>query len=632
MDSDSGSKRPDHVVILVHGMGKALKGGTLQEWAQPLLNSLNDIALDGRDLLPEDSEFRRLPPLIIDSADALEETPNTWIRVLRATPKDANDYARIVITEASWGKDFRPATAGATYAWAWKSTVIVIRRVARLLSWNIMPRAWAAYLGKSLSWIRPALALLLVILFFPLIALGLVVLGLVLVLTPIPGVGRLVGSFISLFADFLGDPETWQRRPLQAAAMRDTVSRAILACKGTAEDPWTDTQVTVLAHSQGAAISAQVIFQGGLDVTNFICVGNGLPLLGYARWGDEISPDLLGQVQQDHSLIQNAAAAQDLPASPVKDWLRHRNMPRWINLWARFDFVPAGPVGPTAGRDNEATFKELYTGGDGNNYGPEEHPIYNSSALIKDHIVYSRNRVEVIDPVAQLIYRDCAAAPAATAIPVPGSDGLWLPPLEEQGADGDARLRAHHNLVKSLGMTRLLAFIAGAAVSGQLLQWLSAWSFPGYLAKCSKIAADAPFVIWPCTSAPEWSNPNDLWILFLMAALIGSLLLQMLNGWIWNALHRRVERRRTKSDVRLTAPGHGYLVIYLLAVFLLTVAMPVTITVTGMGNGLAGPQLVWVGAYVALFAVLVALSLTGQPLKPMRARLPKVTTVGAVGD
>ena len=43
---DAAERRPDHVVVFVHGMGKALKGGTLQEWAQPLTQSLNDLSLD----------------------------------------------------------------------------------------------------------------------------------------------------------------------------------------------------------------------------------------------------------------------------------------------------------------------------------------------------------------------------------------------------------------------------------------------------------------------------------------------------------------------------------------------------------------------------------------------------------
>lgn len=618
MDNRVAPQKPDHVVILVHGMGKALKGGTLQEWAQPLLLSLNDIALDHRDRLPGDSPFRKLPPLIIDSADAVYDSPNTWVRVLRANPEHADDYARIMITEASWGKDFQPATAGATYAWAWKSTIIVLRRVARLLSWNLMPQAWAKFLGGSLSWVRPALAILLLILFLPLIAVGLLVLGLVLALTPIPGVGRLVGSFISLFADFLGDPETWQRKPLQAAAMRETVSRTILQCRGPADDPWVGTQVTVLAHSQGAAISAQAILNGQLEVTNFICVGNGLPLLGYARWGGKVHPHRTGRHQQLNSMEQASPDAQEPPGNPVTDWLHHPHRPLWINIWARFDFVPAGPVGPTAGRDNEETFKELYTGGDGNNYGPEEHPVYNSSALVKDHIVYSRNRIEVIDPVAQLVYRDCKAAP------IQAQGGLWLPSLEVHGADGDPRLKVHQRMVKSLGMTRPLAFTAGALLSWQLMQWLSAWATPGYLAKCSKIAAGAPFVIWPCTDAPEWSRPQDLWILLLVAALVGILVLQILNGWIWTALHRRVERRRTEADVPLKVPGHGYVVLYLAAVFLVTVAIPVAIAALpmGTGNSLAGSGLVWVAGYVALYAVLVVLSLTGQTLKPLPARVP----------
>lgn len=72
------SGRPDHVVVFVHGMGRALKGGTLQEWAQPLMLSLHDLSLD---LVPDVQH----PHLVITKANAVGDAPEVWVKVLRGT-------------------------------------------------------------------------------------------------------------------------------------------------------------------------------------------------------------------------------------------------------------------------------------------------------------------------------------------------------------------------------------------------------------------------------------------------------------------------------------------------------------------------------------------------------------------
>ncbi|WP_133162913.1 hypothetical protein [Arthrobacter glacialis] len=603
MDNPVTRRNPDHVVILVHGMGKALKGGTLQEWTQPLLQSLNDIALDYRDRDETDPEFRTLPPLIIDSADAVRESPNTFIRVLRANPRYKDDYASILITEASWGKDFLPATAGATYGWAWPSAVKVIFRAARLVSWNMVPQVAAKHVSEHMPWLRWILAVLVTILASPLIAVGLIVLGVLIVLTPIPAVGRLTGSFISLFADFLGDPETWQRKPLQAAAMRERVSHALLKWSGDPEKKVKATPVTVLAHSQGAAISAQVLLQGGVHAQNFICVGNGLPLLGYARWGDFI---LRKHHKHDESIFGAIGLRKVTPnpeQDPIRDWKNHASNLRWVNLWAKFDFVPAGPVGGTAGQDNEEAFKNMSTGTLGSDYGPEEHAIYNSSALIKDHIVYSKNRIEVIDPVAQLIFRDCAIPPEKI------TGDLWLPPLATGNPIIDTRMRVHQRMVKCLGLGRVLAFTAGALLSWQLL---------------SNPAVTETLFRLPLVNMPQmqWFRQNDELTWLTVTALLGVIILQILNRWLWVLLHGRVERRRTSDGKPVEAVGQECLVLNLAAVFLLSVAVPAAVVTMSAAPVLVGLPLIWILGYVGLFAVLVVISLAGRPVKPLPARVP----------
>lgn len=293
------------------------------------------------------------------------------------------------------------------------------------------------------------------------------------------------------------------------------------------------TPVTVLAHSQGAAISAHVLLQGGVRAQNFICVGNGLPLLGYARWGDFI---LRKHHMHDESVFGAMGLRKVTPTpllDPIQDWKNHASNLRWVNLWAKFDFVPAGPVGGTAGQDNEEAFKNMYTGSMGNDYGPEEHGIYNSSALIKDHIVYSKNRIEVIDPVAQRIFRDSAIPPKAIP-PKKVIGDLWLPTLATGSPTIDTRLKVHQRMVKCLGTGRVLAFMAGALLSWQLLR--------------NTALTETLFRI-PLVNIPQmqWFRQNDGLTWLTVTALLGVIILQILNRWLWEVLHGRVERRRTSD-------------------------------------------------------------------------------------
>ncbi|ALE05870.1 hypothetical protein AL755_10970 [Arthrobacter sp. ERGS1:01] len=597
--------KPDHVLVLVHGMGPELKGGTLQEWAQPFLQSLNDIALDHRDALPRGSLFHDYPALIVDAADAVSDAPTTWVRVLKAHPVVGDEYLDLVITEASWGNDFIPATVRATYDWSWGVMVTVVRRAARMVWWNMYPRAHAGLWGWILRRLRDGAMALICAVAFPAIILGMILLALAILGTPIPAVGRLVGKLLTAFADFLGDPATWQRKQMQAAAMRQRVAETI--------ERWPDdhlattakpTRVSVLAHSQGAAISAQVLLQGRVAASNFICVGNGLPLLGYARWGGR---------------SQAGGTTMAPKRNPVQDWLECSPGLRWINLWAKFDFVPAGPVASDAGANNTEAFRELYGRSPEESPGPEEHPIYNSSALIKDHIVYSQNRIEVIDPVAQLIYI-AADQPATT----PGQ--LWLPPLTVPRNSLvpalQTRVKVHRLLVRCLGMARLLAFISGAIMVVPLLAKVTAWPWVGRLTFCKITALNNQIVLWPCTQAPEWHRPGDWWILIVGIIVLGCLTQQVVNGWIWGMLHGRVERRRTLMGAHVPQAGFGALVCYLACVLLLAVALPLAVVelLSAHPATVSGAGLAWAAGYVALAIALTVLSLVGRPIAARPAR------------
>jgi hypothetical protein len=383
-------------------------------------------------------------------------------------------------------------------------------------------------------------------------------------LSHIPGIGRLLSSFVSTLADFLCDPQAWGRKPLQAAAMRQRVRDTLLRW-----DHDNSIDVTVVAHSQGAAIAGQVLFQGEKRgrATNFVSVGSGLKLLGYARWGGQ-------------------------SVDPVADWLENPEV-RWINAWGKFDFVPAGPIS-TESNGTSPVFRKLYDRaslGDGGP-GPEEHPIYNRSALIYDHIVYSQNRIEIIDPIARLVL-----GPSNE----PGS--LWF-----RGIDNDRRRRPHRVLVKTLGLTRVLSVATGILTAPFLLAWLEAQSWVRSIARCAATPSeqDPWWSVWRCSASGAW------WVLIVAAAIITGALIWTLNALIWNWLHERVERRRKKNG---DLHGHRWwnVVTYLACVGALTVALPLIV---------ASPGDAFKIAYPLAAAVLCGACFIGTRIQPLPARIP----------
>jgi hypothetical protein len=580
-------RTPDHVVVFVHGMGRALKGGTLQEWAQPLAQSLCDLSLDA---FPNS----KYPSLVISKANAVGEAPEMLVKVLRGHDRKGDpNYLHVLMTEASWSTDFAPATALDTYWWAASMAKTVFRRSVYLLRWNMYPgreKGWRVLIWLFKWLLLTVVTVISIVLGLLLLFVTVILLLVVVLVAKFPGLGQWVSGFVALFADFLGDPQVWKKKPLQAAAMRQRIRDTLQRWDHDRGIP-----VTVVAHSQGAAVAGQVLFQGSQKAraTNFVTVGSGLGLLGYARWGGPTS-------------------------DPVADWLRTPEI-RWINVWGKFDFVPAGPIS-TDRNGPRPVFKKIYdrnSKGSGGP-GPEEHPVYNRSALIYDHIVYSKNRVEVIDPIAGLIFPE-QGGPAGES-----SDRLWF-----SGAQGDRRTRPHRVMVKSLGATRALAISAGALLAPVLLSLLASIPSARRLFQCN---TDQPeqgpwWSLWLCNgSSYQWASPGDWVILAVTGAVIAGILIAFLNGPLWTLLHCRVESRRKKprkrqhrkpGDLPRELPGEPAgnpwlnVILYLASSVLLTVALPML--------ALSAQPRSWL-IYAGSAAVLFAFCFTGTGISPLPAR------------
>lgn len=633
--------KPDHVVVFVHGMGEALKGGTLLEWSEPLIESLREVAMDNIDLAlkgktPSSTEPSP-PPLTIEAAHTTKDVPEIYVSVYKPeanspstqgpsfTTKD-NDPKRltVLLTEAHWAQDFTPSKTVTTWLWGLKVSVRVWWRSLTLVRWNlyILRSSRDTRLMKTLNGMLFLLSMVLIglvgLVTLPVLALLLLFLGVLIGLAKVPGIKPWAGKIVVLFGNFLGDPATWNKRPTQAAAMRQKVIDIV--------GGFPNTNVTVVAHSQGAAVAGQVILSGRILPTNFVTVGSGLPLLGYAKYGANYSDD------------------------PVKEWDEHASRLRWINLWGKFDFVPAGPMSVRFHKgcnalnvdqdssdgngeselsakpksDRRKLFKLIYSPKRGSRQlsGPEEHPIFNRSAMIRDHIVYSKNRIEVIDPLARLIYKNEDAPTEdpdrAEALP------LWF---EEPGLtpkkkkNEHIRLKRHRHMVIYLGISRFLVIWAGVflALPVTLLVQRLLSSRDGTL--CGPEVSP-----WPCVQSDFLWFSFDIrtdWALLLSVGILIFLFLWFLNGVVWNSLHRKIECRRDEQGKSFYG-GKWSLGLYLGTVGLLTIVFPAAVLLPWQINAgsISGiPNFVYfIYAAVLIFLVIASL-FAGKDIKPLPAKL-----------
>ncbi|MBC7724800.1 MAG: hypothetical protein H7146_08635, partial [Burkholderiaceae bacterium] len=190
-----------------------------------------------------------------------------------------------------------------------------------------------------------------------------------------------------------------------------------------------DGRIVVLAHSQGAAIAANVIFTvlpaspGAPQVDTLLTVGAAVSLLGPSR-------------------LRRGAA--DL-LTPVADWVASPTPVRWVNFWAVWDPFAAGPIADTH-RARYERWASAYRApavpgaepADDAASGPEERPVHNTAFPLTDHQGYAANTAQVIDPVA----RELAGLPPAPSV----LRRRWV------------------RIVKARGLARLLAIVIAVFV------------------------------------------------------------------------------------------------------------------------------------------------------------------------
>lgn len=376
-------------LVVVHGIGAQTRGATLVEWVEPLLRRIDWLSRttggDG----------------VAFEAVELAEDAHDMVRA-RADYRDGDGNRREVllrVTEAHWAQSFLAMRPGEVFAWGgmfvWRAFLRLAVHFSRILWLDPWWRVLSAPVVAAL-WAAGLVAATAVSLILPLLAVALVV----------PLVSNPVRAATDRLAEFVGDVAVWTRRPVRAAAMRAVVrSEVVDATARLAElagsegiDP-AETRVVVLAHSQGATISAQTLFDPGTreprpPVDVFLTLGATLTLLGSPRW----TTGRFSALRTALARVTKRAAAFD----PVEEWSRLPAPPRWLNFWAIWDPFTAGPIS-TSMTAREERWRDSFGRRAEPTRGPEEHPVHNTANPLTDHQSYVGNVAEVVDPVARLL-------------------------------------------------------------------------------------------------------------------------------------------------------------------------------------------------------------------------------------
>ncbi len=350
MAPDQEENDVDVALVVVHGIGQQLRGGTLVEWAEPLFERLDAL-----------SRRKTFGGAEITSATITGDSPAE----VRISVGIADGKTRTIsITEARWAESFIVQPPDAVIFWSITFVVKVLLRVlshmirlARLLRpwdffdprgivtawklrntpeaerkdiydkgdilWVIIPRLFASATGLAatlsvlVGGVIGLAAMAVIFWLVPVIAW--IALLLLALLSRLPWFGPRLKPALASLTSLIGDASVFTSSPIAAAAMRDVVRTSVKDARASAD------RVIVLAHSQGAAIAARAIARPSTP--------------------DYAKADALITVGAATALLRGPlfGSSQDPRWRPVAAWAQGYELP-WINMWGVWDPVAAGPV------------------------------------------------------------------------------------------------------------------------------------------------------------------------------------------------------------------------------------------------------------------------------------------------
>ncbi|TBN57013.1 hypothetical protein EYE40_06150 [Glaciihabitans arcticus] len=566
-------------LVVVHGIGQQKTSQTLLEWAEPVLRRLDWLALQRRILRPTaPTGIRRVgvdrldevrPLRVPTGADDPDDSALLFERVVTSSPEDnqVRAYAEyegndseprlldLTVTEARWADAFLAMGRSEVFDWGLGFAFRAILRLGIYFGRVVtLPprREWnranpLRKLFAALLWIvaGPLLAALWMVL-VAVALLVVVTLPLAGPLLLIPGLKTWLDPLMRTLVEFIGDAAVWTRRPVRAAAMRevvrDGVQRARARLDAIPDDADTEKLLVVVAHSEGAAISAETLFsrvsgEREVQVDVLVTVGAGVTLLGVSNW--------LGYIADEDDLD----ATSLYPRNLVRAWANHHPETAWLNMWGIWDPVPSGPIS-----NGEAARNERWRFANGlrleasDAIGPREYPVHNTGFAFTDHGAYSSNIAQVIDPVTRIVMGlDRQAGPTF---------------VEEPGLHAQAVVREanHVRSVKAAGLQR--AAIVTLALLALAPPLFAGFAAGGRLILSGLVAAFGPLVR-PLESLfgfdlsrklLETLLANDL--LMGGGTLIGTVaLLSWFSSRLWRSYVERITWQPEGATPRLWAAG-----------------------------------------------------------------------------
>lgn len=630
-------------VLFVHGLGNQPRGQTLVGFGEPLFNCIQD-SFDGvhakwgqkgltRAAAAQwsaDLEAKHDRPLTADETDTLVElishpklrSGEAQKSVSELTEDESAPVAlRAVVDHAEAGASngaAQPASASVELtrinangdilqsnwllAESWWALTFAPPRYRDLLSWGIRAIPWtfgshfgvtlfrrmrrfyeAPLLQRPLAFAR-LMAATLYLLLTPVMILATLALMLLLwlpAILPIPRVRSAVVGIQRALTGSLGDSFILLNSPLQAASIRSQLRRDI---------EWMADQkcekIVVVAHSQGAAVSFDVLRDGDVEIDLLVTLGSGLQKLAGLR-----------EVQR-HGRMERLTAATLIAIAGLAYGLASALTPNLSDRPSGVAFAAIGAiayfyvvrnlvVGQTFGdvtlwsrrmRAAGIDWHDFYAADDpvpnGRLMADDEIPVStevrNRDSIATDHTTYWDNTDEFTLPVTSLIGdRD------------PHFAGLFA------AAKPDAVAIERQYRVGYLAATRRVTIAALVAVL--IAHWTEATDFATWLAGLVGLTSDEPI-----------SFGTEHWQAAGFAAAIGASFLAMSYLWGWwdnRAALAVVQRREIES------------ITYLSSIMFVVGLVPVVIALIALGvfDLASGPLIaifVFGGAAVALFVTV----------------------------
>lgn len=283
------------------------------------------------------------------------------------------------------------------------------------------------------------------------------------------GVNALANALYPFVVQGLGDAKVFLDNPMAADAIRRSFEDAVLEML---QDNDIES-ITIIAHSLGAMVSYDAMTEGRPIDAYLRAYPQRRKVAGSERYRRITWVTVGAALNRSYTMTEQEAAshARERFRSAVAATLRTPEPAFfWLNLYARYDPVPAGPIEPAFHRCTQVTCAQF-----------KERLVINTDNLLSDHTSYWKNDTLVWPRIVRAIYDGEYPWPR-TELREPENQRL----IRERTigiADRNRRLLQHLGVLLLLGGVAVVALaVAGLVVAGAIYLVWKAYSLVSWLA------------------------------------------------------------------------------------------------------------------------------------------------------